>query len=603
MNATLDLFRMSHVLSDIGQAAETRWPGQQLAAEELRKLPRGVWVAGWRFRIAIGSEVKEVDLVFDAVFPWSAPRLFMRRPPILGTLPHLEADGFICAFPSRTPVDPANPVGIAHAYLKRLLELASDWSKPEFVMREISDEYLSYLGRRSAPRPIRSLLAPSEYSEPTAYVWRGRTGIVLSNSSEHLTGWLNRRYGRQTRPWRFERAMVLRPDALPNPQELPDNARELLDMAALGSERELLIEVLAGSPRAVLVAVALPTRPHETMIAYEIPAARKETECGRKHVTAGFRAKKMPLEILVQRRAATSFKVSPMEVERLDAAWVHGRDQLPEVQTFQGKTVTVLGCGSLGSGVTTLLAKAGVGGLNLVDPEIFASENISRHDLGISDVGRWKADALAEKLRNEYPHLRDVWEYRASWQKIAQTKPEVLLGSDIVLVAIGSWMDEGAFETWRLAQDHSPTTIYGWLEPHAVAAHAVSVTEGGPCFGCGLSEFGESLLRVASWPGTTTTRTHPACGGSFQPYGASQLARGHGLIADLCLEQLVGEPAHVHRIWSSSARVLNAVGGEWSDAWKEFVGYACDAGGEFERTWIRRDLCRICGGSDDRLDL
>ncbi len=535
--------------------------------------------------------------MFDAVFPWSAPRLYMLRPPTLGTLPHLEADGFICAFPSRTPVDPANPVGIANAYLKRLLELAADWSNPEFVEREISDEYLSYLGRKSAPRPIRSLLAPSEYDGPMAYLWRGRTGLVLSDNAEHLAEWLNRRHGRPTRPWAFEQAVVLKPDALPNPQELPGNARQLLDMAAQGEERSALIEPLVCGLGALLVTVALPTRPYATMIAYEIPRARKETERGRRHVTAGFRAKKMSREVLIQRRASASLKISPMEVERLDAAWVHGRDQLPEVRALQGKSVTVLGCGSLGSGVATLLAKAGVGGLNLIDHEVLASENTSRHDLGMSDVGRWKASVLAERLRNEFPHLPNVRGYNVRWQTIAETKPKVLCDSDIILVAIGSWMDEGAFEAWRLAQDRPPMAIYGWLEPHAVAAHAVSITAGGPCFGCGLSAFGESLLRVAEWPGSTTTRTHPACGGAFQPYGASQLARGHGLIADLCLEQLLGESTHVHRIWSGPARVLGAFGGNWSEEWKKFVGRPCDAGGEFERIWTRRDHCRICGST------
>lgn len=597
MNATPDFAGMSDVLGSVGRAAETQWRGQRLTADDLRRLPKGPWVAGWRFRVAVEPDVVEVDLVFDAVFPWSAPRLYMRCPPALGTLPHLEADGFICAFPSRTPVDPANPVGIARAYLKRLLELAADWSNPEFVEREISDEFLSYLGRKSAPRPIRSLLAPSEYAGPMAYLWRGRTGIVLSDNSEQLIEWLNRRHGRQTRPWVFEQAVVLRPDALPNPQELPGNARQLLNIAAPGAERDALIKMLMCGPGALLVTVALPTRPHATMIAYEIPGARKETERGRKHVTAGFRAKKMSREVLIERRASASLKISPMEVERLDAAWVHGRDQLPEVRALQGKTVTVLGCGSLGSGVATLLAKAGVGGLNLIDPEVLASENTSRHDLGMSDVGRWKANALAERLRNEFPHLPNVREYHVRWQTIAETEPEVLRSSDIILVAIGSWMDEGAFEAWRLAQDRPPTAIYGWLEPHAVAAHAVSITEGGPCFGCGLSEFGESLLRVAEWTESTTTRTHPACGGAFQPYGASQLARGHGLIADLCLELLTGDPTHVHRIWSGPARVLGAVGGNWSEEWKKFVGRPCDAGGEFERSWTRRDNCWLCESS------
>lgn len=595
MNATPELANMSDVLGRVSRAAETQWRGQRLAADELRLLPKGPWLAGWRFRVPIGADVKDVDMVIDAAFPWSAPRLYMRRPPTLGTLPHLEADGFICAFPSRTPIDPGNPVGIAHAYLKRLLELVADWSNPAFVEREISEEYLSYLGRESALRPIRSLLAPSDYAGPIGYIWRGQTAVVLSDNAQHLTEWLNRRHGRQTRPWVFEQAVVLRPDALPNPQELPSNAKQLLDMAAPGEERAALIEPLMGGPGALLVTVALPTRPHATMIAYEIPRALKETERGRKHVTAGFRANKMPREVLIRRRAGASLKISPFEVERLDAAWVHGRDQLPEVRALQGKTVTVLGCGSLGSGVTTLLAKAGVGGLNLIDPEVLASENTTRHDLGMSDVGRWKADALAERLRNEFPDLPNVREYHVRWQTIAETKPEVLRGSDIILVAIGSWMDEGAFEAWRLAQDRSPTAIYGWLEPHAVAAHGVSVSEGGPCFGCGLSTFGESLLRVAEWPGSTMTRTHPACGGAFQPYGASQLARGHGLIADLCLEQLMGDPTHVHRIWSGPARLLGAVGGNWSEEWKKFVGQSCQAGGEFERTWTRSDHCRICG--------
>lgn len=588
---------MNDVLGSIGHAAETRWHGQRLVADDLRRLPKGPWVAGWRFKVAVGSDVKEVDLVFDAAFPWSAPRLYMRRPPMLGTLPHLEADGFICAFPSRTPVDPSNPVGIAHAYLKRLLGLASDWSNTEFVEREIYDEYLSYLGRKTAALPIRSLLPPSEYAGPKAYLWRGRKCIVLSDSPVHLTEWLNRRYGRQTRPWVFEQAVVLRQETLPNPQGLPVNARQLLNIATPGSERDALIEPLLCGSGALLVSVALPTQPHATMIAYEIPCARKETKRGRKHVTAGFRNKKMPGEVLIQRRASASLKIPPMEVERLDAAWVHGRDQLPEVRTLQGRTVTVLGCGSLGSGVATLLAKAGVGGLNLIDPEVLASENTSRHDLGMSDVGRWKADALAEKLRNEFPHLPSVREYHGCWQAIAETRPEVLRGSDIVLVAIGSWMSEGAFEAWRLAQDRPPYAIYGWLEPHAVAAHAVSVVEKGPCFGCGLSAFGESLLRVADWAEGTTTRTHPACGGAFQPYGASQLARGQALMADLCLEQMIGEPTHIHRIWSAPTRVLSAAGGNWSEDWKKFAGRSSDAGGEFERTWSRRDHCRICGNT------
>lgn len=382
----------------------------------------------------------------------------------------------------------------------------------------------------------------------------------------------------------------------PDPRHLPRNALQLFDLAEPVEEGPALIECLQERLTALLVAVVLPTQPHATMIAYDIPAAREQSSRGRKHATAGFRSKRMPLDVLIQRRAGASVKVTPFEVERLDAPWVHGRDQVPETNTLQSKTVTIVGCGSLGSGIATLLAKAGVGGLNLVDPELLSSENVSRHDLGLFDVGHPKATALADRLRADFPHIREVNGFRMRWQTALTVRPELLREPDLLLVAIGSWMDEGALEKWRLEQDRPPPAIYGWLEPHAVAAHAVSLQANGPCFGCGLDEFGQSHLRVSEWPDGSTTRTHPACGGAFQPYGASQLAHGHGLVADLCLEQLSGKAEHVHRIWAGPKRVLQSAGGRWSRDWEEFAGSFCDHGGEFERTWLPTPQCRICGG-------
>ncbi|MFV0292981.1 MAG: ThiF family adenylyltransferase [Paracoccus sp. (in: a-proteobacteria)] len=587
---------MNVALIDIGRAIETRWRGQRLTAEDLRSLSKGPWAGGWRFKVAVRSDVKDIDLVFDASFPWSAPRLYMRRPPALGSLPHVEADGLICAFPSRTPMDPANPVGIAHAYLKRLVELAANWSDPNFVEGEIADEYLSYLGRRSAPRPIRSLLAPKDYAGPTAYLWRGRSDLVLSNDPRHLSRWLESRYGRQTRKWALEKAVILQLDTLHDPQTLPRNVSRLLDLSDSIMRRDAIVDGLVERSGALLVAVVLPTRPHATMIAYDIPAARRKTEHGRQHVTAGFRAKRMSRNVFIQRRAGASIKIAPLEVERLDAAWVHGRDQITELPILQDKTITLIGCGSLGSGVATLLAKAGVGRMNLVDPEVLASENVSRHELGITAVGCWKADALAERLRSEFPHLFEVSCYHTRWQSIAVKHPSVLRDADLLMVAIGSWMDEGALEAWRIEQDLPPTAVYGWLEPHATAAHAVSLTPQGPCLGCGLDEFGQSLLHVSDWPDGKTARAHPACGGTFQPYGASQLAYGHGLLADLCLEQLTGEPEHIHRIWSGPSRTLKNAGGTWSSGWKDFAGPSLSQGGEFEHRWSSNRHCRICKG-------
>ncbi len=75
-----------------------------------------------------------------------------------------------------------------------------------------------------------------------------------------------------------------------------------------------------------------------------------------------------------------------------------------ESDVMLGKGAILIGCGSVGSLVAVELAKAGVGRFLLVDNDIFAYHNICRHQCGIYDVGKRKADALAERILQINPH-------------------------------------------------------------------------------------------------------------------------------------------------------------------------------------------------------
>lgn len=58
----------------------------------------------------------------------------------------------------------------------------------------------------------------------------------------------------------------------------------------------------------------------------------------------------------------------------------------------------ILGCGSVGSLATLELAKSGVGRFLLIDNDIFGYHNICRHQCGIYDVGKYKTEALKERV-------------------------------------------------------------------------------------------------------------------------------------------------------------------------------------------------------------
>jgi hypothetical protein len=67
-------------------------------------------------------------------------------------------------------------------------------------------------------------------------------------------------------------------------------------------------------------------------------------------------------------------------------------------ETLAACKVAIIGCGSMGSKVASILARSGVGQFVLVDKDIFLPENLVRNDLDWRDVGVHKVDAVANRI-------------------------------------------------------------------------------------------------------------------------------------------------------------------------------------------------------------
>jgi molybdopterin/thiamine biosynthesis adenylyltransferase len=68
----------------------------------------------------------------------------------------------------------------------------------------------------------------------------------------------------------------------------------------------------------------------------------------------------------------------------------------------------LIGCGSVGSLVALELAKAGVGRFLLIDNDILGYHNICRHQCGIYDVGKYKTEAVKERILQINPSAKVV---------------------------------------------------------------------------------------------------------------------------------------------------------------------------------------------------
>ena len=87
---------------------------------------------------------------------------------------------------------------------------------------------------------------------------------------------------------------------------------------------------------------------------------------------------------------------------------------------FQKETVTIFGCGGLGSNVAMMLARAGVGRLILYDYDAIEYSNLNRQNYTFQEVGASKVFTCKARLENTIPYVQ----VEAHSQKVTQENLE-----------------------------------------------------------------------------------------------------------------------------------------------------------------------------------
>lgn len=100
------------------------------------------------------------------------------------------------------------------------------------------------------------------------------------------------------------------------------------------------------------------------------------------------------------------------------------------------KTAVLIGCGSVGSFVAMELARSGVGHFVLCDTDTLEVHNICRHQCGFSDLGRYKVDAVRDKILNINP-LAEVVTFRLPIERVPYDELAPHLGRNTVIVGGG----------------------------------------------------------------------------------------------------------------------------------------------------------------------
>lgn len=117
---------------------------------------------------------------------------------------------------------------------------------------------------------------------------------------------------------------------------------------------------------------------------------------------------------------------------------------LLESSIMLDKRAVLVGCGSVGSFVAMELARSGVGKFVLCDTDTLEIHNICRHQCGYSDLGRYKVDAVKDKILNINPNA-EVITYRSTIQRVPEDELIPLMGRDTIIIGGG---DNRASADW-----------------------------------------------------------------------------------------------------------------------------------------------------------
>ncbi|MCU4581178.1 ThiF family adenylyltransferase [Acinetobacter gyllenbergii] len=197
---------------------------------------------------------------------------------------------------------------------------------------------------------------------------------------------------------------------------------------------------------------------------------------------------------------------------------IHSRNLELRANEVVNKKVAVIGVGSLGSSVVMQLVRAGIKDITLIDPDKFESANLGRHVLGVDDLGKYKTDALRDRIHKELSNttIKSIPNYI---QYECIKKLSLLDDMDVVLITSANWNSEEFI--WLLREIKKPkwSLIQTWAEPHAIVGHVIISAPNSSADGRYLFDINGNFKNKSTEWERNGVIPLPGCGEGFIPGG------------------------------------------------------------------------------------
>jgi hypothetical protein len=460
-----------------------------------------------------------VRLDFNNGFPYKLPIAKLLDKHLIGTMPHVNRTGTICISEDDTQLVNYNkPVEVVNYTIGEIFWLLKRGSLTIYK-DELTDEYEGYFVGSS--HRVNSFYSASENTES---IYLKVVKATSKNKNKFDSPVLI--YGEgQPLPTEYSDLgiassckslkvvhVALSEAILPPSNQAPISLRYVLESLKLLSEK---------NSKELKKFLSKEKEKRQFFVLLSMPRTTGE----RSQVLINFRGKDRSHHPLLS--CADNWEIDLHFLNRNTNSYLLERGGAD--QNLISKKVTIIGCGSVGSEVAYMLAKAGVGYLSLVDPDILEVDNIFRHRLGgqflnykassktghISSV--FKVVALAKSLECDLPSVKVT---SRTYDFDTALKHGDLNDSSIIIIAVGDPSLSLQINK-KLMENGTKKAIFCWNEAAGIGGHSVLVDLTESCYECLFTDekgFSMACQLQLLEGGQNISKNLTGCEGVFTPF-------------------------------------------------------------------------------------
>lgn len=183
------------------------------------------------------------------------------------------------------------------------------------------------------------------------------------------------------------------------------------------------------------------------------------------------------------------FKGEDMDVQQYEIkADIFSRNEgILESALMRDMSAVISGCGSVGSLVALELARSGIGNFVLIDNDVVQYHNICRHQCDIRDVGKYKVDALQERIERINPTANVISIVGVIEQVSKEVFDKTCIGKNAILIGCADNREADIYENSIAAMYGIPFISIGfWERAFAGEIFFYLPDQGMPCYECAV---------------------------------------------------------------------------------------------------------------------